>query len=149
MKLTLQTTKLKIYATPVIKTGNICISKAHVIVFWVDTLCFILICWPGTKLFSPLPLWLTMIYLLPPYISTWVCIYWSIHLQYIEDRAGQSDQITALPRRIVTLATVYSPYLYNEMMMMIGEMRPHECDRGKYKPYDGYWMKRGRLILLL
>lgn len=43
-----------------------------------------------------------------------------------------TEPISVLPRRIVTIATLYSPYLYNETMT-IGEMRLHGCDRSTYK----------------
>lgn len=114
MKLTLQTAKLKKYATAVRKTFRRGYFMFHINLLAWDKMIF-------------------LIYLLSPYISTRLYNCRSIHVQCIEERAGQSAQTTALQRRMVTLATMFSPCLCNDMMMT-EEMRPYECgEKSKYK----------------
>lgn len=45
-----------------------------------------------------------------------------------------TKRMSVLPRRIVAIATLYTPYLYNELMRKVSwivEIRLHRCDKNK------------------
>lgn len=129
-QLILQTTRSNIFTTPVINIGIIRITMAHLTSFWVGTLCFRWIYGPGANLLVHFRFCISIISLLPPWIlwPGYVCIesgirlFYGYRLIYLRTLGTQmwvanqtTEQISVLPRRIVTIATVYTPYLYNEV----------------------------------